>query len=318
MATKTWSGLVNGQREAGATSDIGSISLFNGLVALDGLHWAALYPSGSSAKPNGTFSLGGLTIDHVTVPLPANLTSSSLVSTINRLLGNLGMQLKLPVATLSGGIQSVSPLELDVIPNATRDNLLDPLLGKLSPILNPIKTGLENGFGPWEPSALVTQLCQTDTPLTVADISIASMTGAGFFSTTFGGVSASSSALPPNQFSLNPHLGTVTLGGGSQLVGATPGTPGSSGLGVTGGTPGTPAVPGTPATPGTPVNTPSGSSAASSTPVAQAVQPAATSGFKAGGPLLAVGLGGLGLLALLVEGDRRMMRRAQHSVNFEE
>jgi hypothetical protein len=37
----------------------------------------------------------------------------------------------------------------------------------------------------------------------------------------------------------------------------------------------------------------------------------------ASGPLLAIGLGGLGLLALLVEGDRRMMRRARGRLMFE-
>ena len=34
-------------------------------------------------------------------------------------------------------------------------------------------------------------------------------------------------------------------------------------------------------------------------------------GLARGGPLLEVGLGGLALLLLLIEGDRRMMRRAQ-------
>lgn len=314
MASKAWSGLVNGQREAGAVSDLSSINFFNGLVKLGGLHWETLYPSGGSAKPSGSFSLSSLSIHGVPVDL-SKVDLTTIAPTINKVLNNLGMDLKLPVVT-GGKIESVSPLELDVIPNSTRDNLLDPLLGKLSPILNPIKTGLENGFGPWEPSALVTQLCQTDTPFTVADISIASMTGAGFFSTTFGGVQASSAALPANNFNLNLNLGNISLGGTSRFI---PGTPGSAGLGATGGTPGTPAIPATPGTPGSSgaLNTPASNGHSTTTRQTQAVQ-AASAGFKAGGPLLAVGLGGLGLLALLVEGDRRMMRRAQHTVNFEE
>jgi hypothetical protein len=317
LASKAWSGLVNGQREAGSTSDVASISLLSGMVKLGGMHWEATYPSGGAAKPSGLFTLNSLSIANTPVPLN-NLDESAIAATINKVLNSLGMELKLPVVT-TGKIESVTPLELDVIPNTTRDNLLDSLLGKVSPILNPVKTGLETGFGPWEPAPLVTQLCQTDTPFTVADISIASMTGAGFFSTTFGGVDASSSALPANAFNLNINLGSVTLGGNSQFI---PGTPGSSGLGATGGTPASPAIAGTPGTPGTTgtLTTPtSNGSSTTSAPQqqAQAVQPA-SAGFKAGGPLLAVGLGGLGLLALLIEGDRRMMRRAQHTVNFEE
>jgi hypothetical protein len=50
----------------------------------------------------------------------------------------------------------------------------------------------------------------------------------------------------------------------------------------------------------------------------QAVQPIKATGGKRGGALAAVALGGLGLLALLAEGDRRMMRRAQRKVTFED
>jgi hypothetical protein len=40
-------------------------------------------------------------------------------------------------------------------------------------------------------------------------------------------------------------------------------------------------------------------------------RPASAVSHKANGPLLAIGLGGLALLALLVEGDRRVMQRTQ-------
>jgi hypothetical protein len=339
MASKAWSGMVNGQRIAGAESDIGSISLLNGMVKLAGLHWEATYPSGgSSAQPSGTFSLGSLVVGGVSIP--TNLSTSTLDKAINQVLNAVGLQLQLPTAKVSPptatapGIEAVSPLELDVVPNTARDTLLGNVLGALNPVLNPVKTGLESGFGSWEPAQLAQQLCQTDTPFTVADIALASFTGAGYFSSSFGGVNASSGNLVQGNFTLGFHPGPLTVPGSFHVVGGLPGTSGSTGSGSLGtpGTPGTPGSPAVPASPGSSIST----SGSGSTPLSSgggaptATSPSSTSsgpgptqttvpiGYAAGGPLLAVGLGGLGLLALLVEGDRRMMRRAQHTVSFEE
>jgi hypothetical protein len=49
-----------------------------------------------------------------------------------------------------------------------------------------------------------------------------------------------------------------------------------------------------------------------------AIRPASVLKGKRGGALAAVGLLGLGLLAVIAEGDRRMMRRARRTVTFEE
>ena len=103
-------------------------------------------------------------------------------------------------------------------------------------------------------------------------------------------MNATSGDAPVNKFDLTQFTPSSSLGS-SQLVGATPAVP---------------AVAGTPATPpagavlGTTQTQGSGPRAAK---VVAAVR------HEASGPLLAIGLGGLGLLALLAEGDRRVLRR---------
>jgi hypothetical protein len=319
MKAKSWSGLVGGQREAGATSDVGSLSFLGGMVQLSGLHWETVYPSGGTAKPTGSFSLGKLLVQGLAVPLPAD--TSLLASTVNQALGMLGIKIVAPVVGNQQGIETVTPLQIEVVPNAARDAVIDGLLNAAAPLTNQLFNGLETGFTPAEPSSLVALLCQSDTPITVADVTLASIDGGGFFTEALGGVHATSAAVAANQFT----LGFGTLGarpGTSQFV------PGAQGLGSTPGTPGAPAVAGTagfaqpvstsqPALAGT--AQPSAAPTASTTPSSAApVQTAAAVGHGVGGPLLGIGLGGLGLLALLAEGDRRMMRRAQHTVNFEE
>lgn len=329
MSTKAWSGLVHGQREAGATSDIGSVDIANGLVKLGGLHWESVYPSGGSAKPSGTFTLGSLSIAGTPVPLNQSLTA--LQSAINAALGTVGLEVLLPVSSVSQGVQSVTPLELEAVPNDTRDNLVNPGLNATEPQQQQVFGGLENGV-PGEPAQLAQALCQSDTPITVAQIAIASINGGGYLSAGLGGVTASSSNVEANPYSLN-LLGPISLGGG--LTGASGGSADTSALSAAGGSTGgtgslaggggsstsglSPSVAGSVPAAATGSGTPgpgSTASPASASPIS--TSPAAAVHYAAGGPLLAIGLAGLGLLGLLAEGDRRMMRRAQYTVHFEE
>jgi hypothetical protein len=142
----------------------------------------------------------------------------------------------------------------------------------------------------------------------VADITIASFTAAGFFNISLGGVNASSGDLPVNPYDLGlGGFGDLSIPGSSQFVAGTAGTPAvaaDTGTALT-GTPAGPAVAGTPS---------SGSSGRSPA----AVVPASSIVKGASGPLLGIGLGVLGLLALLAEADRRIIRRGVNTANFEE
>jgi hypothetical protein len=296
MTTKAWSGLVKGERVAGATSDIGSINFVNGQVVLKSLHWEVAYPSGGTGQPNGSFSIGQLLIGGNAVP---GADASALLAAANKVLGTLGIELDAPTATLVQGVEFVSPLEIRVVPNDTRDKILLAAIVPAQSAEHPIADGLETGFSPSEPKQIVQVVCQSDTPITVADITIASIDGGGYFSAGLGGANATSGDAPLNEFDLRlPNLSAL---GTNQLV---PGTQGTAG---------TPAIPGQPATLANTAAAPSvpGAATKGGGPGQAATKPASAVSRTANGPLLAIGLGGLALLALLVEGDRRVMQRTQ-------
>ena len=328
MSTKAWSGVVNGQREAGATADIGSLDLANGLVKLDGLHWLSVYPSGGSAKPSGSFTIGSVQISGKSVPVPEDLTA--LQSAVNTVLGTVGLEILLPVSSVNQGVQSVTPLQIEAVPNKTRDTILNLGLNATEAQQQQVFGGLENGV-PGEPAQLAQALCQSDTPITVAQVAIASVNGAGYLSAGLGGVTSSSGSVAANPYQLG-LLGPITLGAGSDLGSGSAGTTGSlTGAALAGGG-SSPAgggagpmssLAGTGSAGGPAGGPTSGSAGAGgAAPGPGTGSPLATSpasaSYAAGGPLLAIGIAGLALLGLLAEADRRMMSRAQHTVHFEE
>lgn len=316
--SKAWSGIVNGTQDAGAKVDIGSLSLGNGAVVLDGLHWQVDYPL--NGTPSGSFSIGQATVAGNSLPT-TDLTT--LASAINTVLSPMGMQLQLPQVSDVQGLEQVTPLQLQVVPNPTRDQVVDGVLNATAPAYNTAADGLEGGFGSWEPSQLEQALCQSDTPITVAAVTVASIDGAGFFTAAFGGVNSTASTLPSNSFDLG--FANFSLGSppSSQFIPGTPGGPSptpavagvSTGSGASGFSAATPspaaspaAAPSSPAPPSS--HTQSGG---------QVVSPTAASvAFSAGGPLLALGLGGLGAVLLMAEADRRMIKHNHVSTAFEE
>lgn len=312
--SKAWSGLVNGAQDDGATVDIHSLSLANGAVVLDGLHWQTDYPL--NGKPTGSFSIGQATIAGKSVPTN---DLSALGTAINTVLAPVGMQFQLPQASNVQGLEQVTPLQIQVVPNDTRDQVVDGVLNATAPAYNAAADGLESGFGSWEPSQLQQALCQSDTPITVAAVSLASIDGAGFFTAAFGGVNSTASALQSNSFNLG--LASISLGssGSSQFV---PGTSASSGVAPTSGA----GASGLAGAGGSSLSSPSSSSSGSSpssksssgTGGSQAISPAASVGFASGGPLLGLGLAGLAAVLLLAEADRRMIKRGRTQGVFEE
>jgi hypothetical protein len=321
--SKAWSGLVDGRREAGATEDIKSLDLVSGLVQLNGLHWEVVYPSGGSTPPSASFTIGRMLVNGA--PVPTGNPASAL-ATANAVLGPLGLQLSVPTVTDQQGVESVGALQVNVVPNSTRDGALDPAVTGLQPITQQVDGGLENGFGPGEPSNVTQALCQSDTPITVADIAIASVDGAGSYVTSFGGVDASSGTAPVNPYDLNLQSFGSSPGSTDYIAGtpAIPGTPsatgssGPSGASVPVGGTGTPVLSTTTAGVGAAKTASAAPAAPSEGGSIQPAQNIAATGTSPGGPLLGIGLGGLGALLLLAEGDRRMMRRAQRGGRFED
>lgn len=324
VVSKAWSGLINGARQAAATVDIGQVSIA-GLVTLSGLHWEAIYPTGSgTVQPSGSFQIGKVSVNGV--PLP-RVDATTVAQAVNTVLGRIGLQLSLPESSTAQGIVFESPLQIEVVPNSSRNSITDPIIANVvEPNYFPIASGLENGFANTSPpynalapletndptGQLKAALCQTDTPITVADITVASFTAGGFFNIALGGANASSGDLPVNPFDLGSGgFGDLSIPGTSQFVPGTAGTPAVAGSSDTGsaltGVTGTPTVAGTQSSP-----------ASTTRPGSNAVVPAATVTSEASGPLLGVGLGILGLLVLLAEADRRMIRHGAKTAVFEE
>jgi hypothetical protein len=304
MTSKAWSGLVDGNRVAAATSDIGTLDIA-GQIELKGLHWEVAYPSGGSDKPSGKFSMGQVVIGGQNIPAS---DPSAALAAVNKVTENLGIEINVPTVAQVLGLQSVSPLEIRWAPNATRDGIVNQVANPLKQGLHPIEAGLEDGFN-GEPAQIAAATCQSNTPITVADITIASFTGGGYFNTALGGVNATSGDTPVNNYDLNVFQPTSVLGtsqtlAGTAAIAGTPGTPGSLAVG-TGGT--------SPAD----LGGGGGGAAGSAGGGGQRFAPAAAVSHTSG-PLLAIGLGGLAFLALLAEGDRRLMRRAHQRQAFVE
>ena len=272
--------LVNGVREAVATTDIGSISIA-GVLELRGLHWSAIYRTGGTDATDGVFSIGSLNI------LGQALNANDVATTLdqaNALLNVVGVQFSVPKAHTDAGIQFVDPLAIRIVPNATRDGITGGLLSALQPVR-------ENIY-----DALLKQDCGNATYITVSDIAIGSITGAGSLSIELGGVQASSSPIRGTNFLLGnlpiPSLGNINddLGsflGDTSALGSLPdsgGTNPSLNIGGKG---------------------------------RRNAALAATVKGSRGGRLALVGA--LGLLALLIvaDRDRRLMRRAQRSSSTE-
>jgi hypothetical protein len=318
MHSKAWSGVINGVSETAATEDIGSVNIGGGAVVLNHLHWEVHFPDGGN--PTGSFTIGQVSIGGV--PLPGNPDLTQVASAVNAALANLGMVVQFPGSTLAQGIEFESPLQVEVVPDPSRDQVTTTITGTVQngslpggqtlpgggPYYN-VTNGLENGLsntatpynkslgdalGQIEPAQIAQVLCQSDTPITVADVTIASFDGGGYFNFALGGVNASAGPLPPNPYNLSLFSLGNSLGSSQFLAGS---------LGTAG-------------TPGTGGNVQPSNGLGHGSKNVRALH--RLTGTAARSTLLAAGLGGLGLLVLLVEGDRRMMRRARRRLNVED
>lgn len=282
--SKTSSGYVDGVREARATIDITSVNLFN-VVRLSSLHWDVVHQSAGGSDKEGTFTIGAATINGQAVPTQ---DASAVLAAANIALEPLGLRLTRGEVHVTDDRVRIDPLALSVVPNATRDQVAGTLF-------DVTHQGREDLF-----DAILQKYCKAGTYISVFDIVVGSLTGAGEFVVSFGGAEASSGTTPENDFRLDlPPPGTLP---GLYIPPVPPSTTLVPGTTVTSA--GTPAaVVTTPATPGTPGTR-------------HLFENAASRPYKGarGGALATVGLVTLGIVAVIAEGDRRKMRAAQRRV----
>jgi hypothetical protein len=262
-------------REAKAVTDISGIT-FPGGIGLSGLHWEATWRSTDGGEPKGVFTIGSAT-GPLGAPIPTN-DPTATITQMNAALKPLGFQIDPPSAREAGGVLFVDPMGISVIPSPQRDQAAAGLFAGIQPVR-------ESLF-----DALLKADCSNATPITIMDIVVGSITGAGAFHISLGGVQASSGEVAANPFQLG--VGGVKLGnGGTNLPAAGSTGDGSGGTtfmpGTTGGS--TPSGTAPPAAPAA-----GGGTAAPAKTVA-ASKPAG----ERGGALAGVGLASLGMLAAL-------------------
>lgn len=265
-------------REAVATTEIGSLILGGGAVRIGSLKWQAIHRSGAENTKSGTFTVGSVLVGGVPLPV-SGLDPAQLFATLNTVLKPFGVELRPPTSREVNGAIVVDPMAVAVVPSATRDSVAGQLLSSIQPLREQVV------------AALLQLDCSNATYVTVADIALGSLTGAGSFSLELGGVSASTGDVEVT------HL-LGDLGGGSTLI---PGTPDEFIPGTEGVT--TPGVEGTDAGPTVAGNR------RSQPEVAAPIAAASDDGSRGGKLALLAGITLL-LLALMAELDRRKMRSA--------
>jgi hypothetical protein len=300
----TESGLIDGRRLARATTEVGRLSLGGGQVVLKGLKWTATYQTAPTEEAFGSFSIEGIEVAGQSLPIPDDNPAEALAQA-NTVLQPLGFKLDPPTVKTESGIQFVEPLRIGIVPSEARETVLGPIFSAVQPVR-------ESVF-----DAMIEANCSSASGITVLDIVLNSVTGAGSLSLELGGVTATSADIEMTSFlgglAGAPSLAPLPEGTtGSPSAGATGGgaspslSGGSSGPALGGADTAPPADGGTTA-PGT-------SDTTGDEQAIVAVDP--ISGTR-GGALAGVGLGGLALLAALAAADRAKMVKAQRSVLME-
>lgn len=293
----TTSGVFGDYREATATVRIASISLLGGLIELDGLKWEAVHRTGSRDEQFGSFTVAAAK-GPLEIPLPTD-TVLDLLGALNPILNPLGIEIRLPRfhldETANSTLATVDPLSIAIVPATLRDTIV----GGIYDLVKDAKQNLTN--------ALIEADCGNSTYVTVLDLVLNALGPGGELSIDLGGVQATTSAINAFQSGGGQTTTPTTTGGGGGTVGPslTPNTTARTPI-----TTRPPAATGGTATPTTPAT------AAPTETLDDAVETADVSGER-GGPMLAVGLGGLLLLLATAEGDRRKMRKAQRQIPLE-
>jgi hypothetical protein len=264
--------VTKGTRDALATVDLGSIDIA-GVVSLANLHWEAESQTGAVDKAAGAFTIGSLKVLGQSLPTANALDA---LAQANTLLAPVGVQFVMPQVHTNAGILFVDPLMVRVVPSPTRDSITGAILSGAQPVRQNLYT------------ALLGATCSFASPITVSDIALGSVTGAGSFSLEFGGVNAKADALKTTNLlqglpSLSANVSGGDLGGftafdSNSTISALPSTPHTTVLNDSKG---------------------------------RGPSLAVTAKGSRGGKMALVGLLGLLGLLLFAERDRRMMRRAQ-------
>jgi hypothetical protein len=293
-ATATSGVVRTGVRQAKAVTDINQVDLFNGLISLQGMHWEATQESGKATVNSGRFTLGSIHIAGLPIPLPDDALDQLNVA--HDILSSLGITIDPPKMRVAEGVVFVDPLRIGIVPSLARDQLIAGVLGILQPVRDNV-VGLINQIGcDGNPNLLGNN---GKTAVTVLDLVLGSVSGAGSLTVELGGVQATTAEIQ----------GFEGLGVIPPLAGSTDGSSLPDLSGTDSGS--------LPDLSGTDSGSTGGATAtAGGSETKKPISDTDDDG-KRGGALAAIGGGGLLLLLLTAEADRRKMRRAQREIPLE-
>ncbi len=287
-------------RQATASVQLSSLSLLGGLVVLDGLEWTVEQESGASQLATGSFHLGGVQVAGVPLPNPPALPASDLLGPVDQALGPTGLGVQWPTTQVdqAQGTVQETPLVVQLSNSALGRQLVGPLLGPSETVRDAIQ------------QALLGVSCTFGTELTLGDIGIGILAGAGSLTLAFGGVQAGTT----DQVATNPFavdLGGTSGFGATSTAGEGPGGGPAAGLLGGGGTGGL----GSGGAAGVPATGSAGAAGAASGP-ASALRVTSTVACQslAGGRCgtdhaLPAALGALGVLGVVAGWDLVRLRR---------
>ncbi|MEY2398967.1 MAG: hypothetical protein QOJ00_2141 [Actinomycetota bacterium] len=171
------------QRRASAAVDVARVSIADGLVVLNDLHWDAVQTTGFEPVATAAFTIGSASIAGLPIPLNAADANTGL-DPINAALLPVGLRIEAPKINHSsaGGI-SMAPLRVALANSPLGAKVLGPIIASARPLLAPAFDALTNANSSLGLVGLV-----ADIVLGVAD-------GSGGVELAIGGATATTSAL---------------------------------------------------------------------------------------------------------------------------
>ena len=273
-----------------AVSEISRVDILGGIVSIRGMRWEAIRQLDPPVSTT-SFDAAKLFLNGIEVPLPAGDVLPTIQGALDPVLDGLGLELSFPQQIdIPNGV-ALTPMSIGVVPGEVRDGILGPIFEAIQPARSSLA------------DFILSLDCGNSTYVTVLDVVLGAVSGAGFTSVRLGGVQADASTVELTSFlgdlSTPPPTETPSLNDPNVGVPTTSGSDSGAGTGV-------------------PPTTPSAPTTVAPQPVSdeRAIGPITVPGSR-GGPLVLIGLLGFLLAGLAAGRDRYLMRKAQRAVPME-
>jgi hypothetical protein len=209
------------QRAATASSGMGSLSLADGAVVLEGLHWTASHRTGAENISDAGFTVGSMRISGQYFPASGAAELKTALDAANTALAPTGLSLHAPEVTKTANGISVSPLRLTISTTPELRAVLAPALEAVQPL----RTQLLDLVKPLQASPDCGFAKAVGFGYLVADLALIALGDNGAIDVDFGGARAGTdSTTYANPFGTGGLLPPALPGVLPPDLGAAPGT----------------------------------------------------------------------------------------------